>query len=215
MRIVIKHVDPTQPPVVVGEYASLIEAIEANKSFLEDADLEGYDLSDADMDCANLQGANLYGADMQGIRLQQANLRGANLRHADLSGAEMPGADLTGADLTGASLATCNLAGATGLPAAPTIEKPHTKILAKAEAGNLAMKSFHGCATTHCWAGWAVHLAGPAGYALENEYGTDAAGALILLASSPELNGVVPDFYGTDEEAILEIRELAALEAAR
>jgi hypothetical protein len=46
------------------------------------------------------------------------------------------------------------------------------------------MATWHRCATTHCIAGWAVHLAGPEGYKLEKSLvdlgGAGTAGAILL-----------------------------------
>jgi hypothetical protein len=65
------------------------------------------------------------------------------------------------------------------------------------------MGSWHGdCGTTHCRAGWAIHLAGDAGYALEKQMGAPAAGALIYHASA----GYVPDFYATNDDALADMR---------
>lgn len=47
------------------------------------------------------------------------------------------------------------------------------------------------CGTAHCLAGWAVHLAGEDGYALENKLGTELAASLIFMLSC----GIIPDFY--------------------
>ncbi|MBA2684740.1 MAG: hypothetical protein H0U66_09640 [Gemmatimonadaceae bacterium] len=43
----------------------------------------------------------------------------------------------------------------------------------------LDMGGWH-CGTAHCVAGWAIHLEGKAGYALENQVGPEAAGAILL-----------------------------------
>ena len=69
------------------------------------------------------------------------------------------------------------------------------------------MSGWHLCGTTHCRAGWAIHLAGAAGYALEDRIGSSAAGALIYAASRPELP--VPDFFASDEDALADLREHA------
>ncbi len=44
----------------------------------------------------------------------------------------------------------------------------------------LDMSDWHKCGTTHCIAGWAIHLAGPDGYRLEKEVGPAAAGVILL-----------------------------------
>jgi hypothetical protein len=73
--------------------------------------------------------------------------------------------------------------------------------------GSLKMNGWHGtCDTTHCRAGWAIHLAGEAGYALEKEIGAHMAGRAIYLAST----GRVPHFFATDERALEDIRRCAA-----
>jgi hypothetical protein len=67
------------------------------------------------------------------------------------------------------------------------------------------------CGTAHCRAGWAVHLAGEAGYELERRLGTSVAGALITIASCPSLEGRVPDWHAKDAVAAAEILALAAI----
>jgi len=50
----------------------------------------------------------------------------------------------------------------------PKIENIHQAVFTAASTdGALDMGSVHQCQTTHCRAGWVVHLAGEAGYALE------------------------------------------------
>ena len=60
------------------------------------------------------------------------------------------------------------------------------------------------CNTTHCRAGWAIHLAGQAGYALEAKLGSSVAGALIYARSCQEF--AVPDFLDSNEAAIADMR---------
>ena len=140
---------------------------------------------------ANLMGANLMGADLTGANLTDANLRGANLTRANLMGA--------------------NLTDAAGVRA-PVVPNIDAAILAcvdgDATKGRLDMAAWHSCETTHCRAGWAIHLAGEAGYALEDRIGSAAAGALIYAASRP--GEPVPDFYATNEAALADLRECAA-----
>ena len=75
------------------------------------------------------------------------------------------------------------------------------------------MGSWHACGTTHCRAGWVVHLAGVGGRALEYAFGTSAAAALIYMASDPKLERI-PDFYCGNDEALEDMRRLAEAEAA-
>ncbi len=100
------------------------------------------------------------------------------------------GANLSGAYLSGANLSGANLSGA-NLPKAVQAMRPKDDAEAKARleavataalAGDdtLKMTDWHYCETSHCVAGWAVHLAGPAGYLLEEIVGPHAAGAILL-----------------------------------
>jgi hypothetical protein len=92
---------------------------------------------------------------------------------------------------------------------APLVEQLDRKILAEIEAGGtLEMGRWHdsACATTHCRAGWAIHLAGAAGYELERRHGPEGAGALIYERST----GRRPDFFASTEDALADIRACAA-----
>lgn len=105
----------------------------------------------------------------------------------------------------------------------PIVPNIHMKMLAAIEArpNSFNMDSWHGnydghgvntgCGTTHCYAGWAVHLAGEAGYNLEKAIGSEYAGQLILTASCPHMTER-PFFFGENVEALAEIRRLAAEE---
>jgi hypothetical protein len=184
-------------------------------AYLRDANLGGADLGDANLGGADLGGADLGGADLRDANLGGANLRGAYLRDADLRGADLGGADLRGANLGGANLRGADLGGAdlggADLPMVPSIDHIDAAILAAIEApGNaLAMESWHRdgpCGTTHCRAGWAIQLAGYAGYMLEDWVGPAVAGALIYAASGSH---PVPDFSATDEDALADLRARA------
>jgi hypothetical protein len=151
--------------------------------------------------------ANLRDADLRGADLRRADLRGADLWDADLRDADLRGADLRRADLRGA-----NLRGADGIPKIPDIHKAvHAAITA--EGCSLDMGDWHTCETTHCRAGWVVHLAGEGGRVLEGCLGTPAAAALIYYASDPNLERV-PDFYCTDSEAMADIERMAGVGGA-
>lgn len=129
-----------------------------------------------------------------GVRLDAAGM--------DLTHAQMSHATLTGALFGGAALPD------DGTPV-PVVEGVDAAILSAVRAGGvLDMAEFHGCATTHCRAGWAVHLAGAAGRALEERWETPLAAALIYAASSP--GEAVPDFYCTAGAAMADMRDRAA-----
>ena len=88
------------------------------------------------------------------------------------------------------------------------------KILAAVEANptQFDMSTWHSveaCETTHCRAGWAVHLAGEAGYALEAKYNAAYAGRLIYLVSA----GYLPDFFCDNKTALADIKARAAEQA--
>ena len=95
----------------------------------------------------------------------------------------------------------------------PVIENIDAKILAAIEAGGgLNMWEWHTCETMHCRAGWAVHLAGDAGYALEAKVGTKIAAVLIYRASRPGQDA--PDFSESYDFAMADIRKCAAQQSA-
>ncbi len=74
------------------------------------------------------------------------------------------------------------------------------------------MGSVHVCETTHCRAGWAVALAGEAGYALEQQTDWGFAAMQIYKASSPIR--VSPNrFYESNEAAMKDIIRCAEEEA--
>jgi hypothetical protein len=162
---------------------------------------------------ANLSGADLSWANLSRADLSGANLSGANLSRADLSGANLSRADLSWANLSRANLSRADLYETVKrLASVPSL---HRRMLAAIEAGGtLDMGAWHdsGCQTTHCRAGWSIRLAGPAGEMLEACLGPATAGALIHLASCPQLDGKVPDFYCGDEDALEDIKRLAAME---
>jgi uncharacterized protein YjbI with pentapeptide repeats len=189
---------------------------------LAGADLAGADLAGADLARADLAGANLAVADLAGAYLAGADLAGAYLAGANLAGAYLAGANLARADLAranlgGADLARANLGGAylaeqlsiapEDIPIIPNID---AAILAAIQAGGtLDMRSWHSsCGTTHCRAGWAIHLAGEKGKALEDRVGPQMAGTLIYQASRP--GKPAPWFFGPDEKAMADISKCAA-----
>ena len=96
----------------------------------------------------------------------------------------------------------------------PIVPNLHQSILAALEAGGeLDMRKWHTCETTHCRAGWAIHLAGKPGAKLEAIVGPAIAGMLITMRSCPWIDKV-PNFYGSEDAALADIQRCAALEAA-
>jgi hypothetical protein len=158
---------------------------------LIDANLSGANLSGANMCCANLSGADLSDADLSDADLSGANLSGAVLIDADLSGANLSGAHLSGAEIGGGS--TPIDPSIFGLKADPELPLKVAKAIIEPSA--LDMGNWHGCNTTHCLAGWAIHLSGSAGYVLESITSPSVAGAM-LLPSASHL------FYSNNTEAI-------------
>jgi hypothetical protein len=75
------------------------------------------------------------------------------------------------------------------------------------------MGNWHTCDTTHCRAGWVVHLAGESGRELERETNTGFAAMLIYKASSP-IRVSPRRFYDKEDEALADIRRCAQEEAA-
>ena len=136
-----------------------------------------------------------------------ANLCFSNLIFAKLSGAYLSGSYLSCADLSGA-----NLRGATLQMSVPVIPDIHKQIYeAVTKEGNaLDMKTWHACETTHCRAGWVVHMAGESGKLLEDAIGTSAAAALIYMASDPKLDRI-PDWFASNEDAMEDIKKMAGV----
>ena len=96
---------------------------------------------------------------------------------------------------------------------APTLSHPYTQVLAaiRAEGCALRMNSWHQCDTTHCLGGWVTALCGEAGAKLESKVGMPAAPRLILAKSRPGVP--LPNFYSSDEAAMVFIETRAAEEA--
>lgn len=143
---------------------------------------------------------------------QIAYLSGANLSYANLSYANLRGAYLSGADLRDANLVGADLRDAKLPHDIPVIHDIHKKIYASisANGNSLDMRSWHTCETTHCRAGWAIHLAGKDGYELEKKYDASVAGALIYQASDPNLERI-PDWYASNEDAMADIKKMAGI----
>jgi hypothetical protein len=207
---------------------------------LRDADLGGADLRDADLGGADLGDADQRGADLGGADLRGADLGGADLRGADLGGVLMPaGFDraahedpetpyvrkapaapdrpiLTPEERKARRIATRAESAARYReqhPDVPVVERLDRRILEAVAAPGCAldMGTWHSCETTHCRAGWAVHLAGKAGYALEEKLGgPEQAGRAIYRAST----GRVPYFFATNERAFEDLRRCAEEDAA-
>jgi hypothetical protein len=125
----------------------------------------------------------------------------------------VPSCVLRGADLRGAVLRGAVLRDAV-LPFIPKIDDLDGKILAaiQAEGCSLDMKNWHSCETTHCRAGWAIHLSGAVGKTLESIYGPSTAGAFIYATCYPDMK--VPDFYSPNEDALADIKVRADLAQA-
>jgi hypothetical protein len=73
------------------------------------------------------------------------------------------------------------------------------------------MSDWHTCNTTHSRAGWVVHLAGDAGYALERFHNTALAAQLIYRESGFEINPC--RLYDSDKDAMADIKKCAGITA--
>ena len=167
------------------------------------------DLTRADLTCANLTEANLTEANLTEADLTWANLTWANLTCANLTEANLTRADLTCANLTRANLTWANLTWADWVPKIKNIHQTVYEAASKPKA--LEMADWHTCETTHCRAGWVVHLAGNAGRVMEGVYGTGSAAALIYMVSDPSMKRV-PNWTDTNENALADMKRLAELE---
>ena len=167
--------------------------------------LSGADLRWADLSWANLSRADLTGADLSRADLSGADLRRATLREASLRGADLRGTDLRGAYLTEATLSRDTLP--EDIPLVLHLDRQILEILHN-QKGDLNMRDWHTCETTHCRAGWAIVLGGEKGKELEKKYGPSVAGALIYARAYPDLP--VPDFLASNEQALKDMRARAA-----
>ncbi len=69
------------------------------------------------------------------------------------------------------------------------------------------MAEVHSCETTHCRAGWVVHLAGEAGYELEKETSWLFAAQQIYKASGYQISPC--RFYDSNADAMADMKRLA------
>ena len=98
-------------------------------------------------------------------------------------------------------------------PEIPVVLNIHGSVLAAASKPEaLNMETWHTCATTHCRAGWVVHLAGEAGYELEQKTSPEFAAMQIYKASS-DITVSPVRFYESDEQAMADMRRCAELES--
>ena len=71
------------------------------------------------------------------------------------------------------------------------------------------MDIWHTCDTTHCRAGWVIHLAGEEGKKLENLLTTPIAAALIYKESSQIEVKWTHRFYESNTQAMADIKRCA------
>ena len=91
----------------------------------------------------------------------------------------------------------------------PHVENIHARLLEAISEydSELDMNAWHRCETTHCRAGWAVHLAGDAGYLLEDRVGTLFAAMQIYRVSGYKISPV--RFFESAKLAMQDIERLA------
>lgn len=95
-----------------------------------------------------------------------------------------------------------------GAPVIPDIHRAVADAIGE-RGERLGMSDWHHpCGTVHCRAGWVVALAGPAGAALELEYGTALAASAIYFASDLTMQ-TIPDFYASHASAVADIKRKA------
>jgi len=97
----------------------------------------------------------------------------------------------------------------------PVIENIHQKVFEAVSKPNaLMMDTWHTCETTHCRAGWVVHLAGAKGYELELKTSPVFA-AMQIYNKSSEIKVSPPRFFEDNKIiALKDIKECAEKEAA-
>lgn len=98
------------------------------------------------------------------------------------------------------------------VPSIPVIPDIHKAVFAAvSQPKALDMGAWHTCDTTHCRAGWVVHLAGEAGYALEAFHNTELAAMLIYRESGYPINPA--RFHDSGKVAMDDMRKLAGVES--
>jgi hypothetical protein len=75
------------------------------------------------------------------------------------------------------------------------------------------MDNWHTCETTHCRAGWAIHLAGEAGHALEKRFDPVGAAMRIYEASGYDISPC--RFFDSNEDALADMKKLADEETSK
>lgn len=99
-------------------------------------------------------------------------------------------------------------------PEIPKIDNIHQKIFAAvSNPGALEMGDWHSCDTTHCRAGWVVHLAGELGKKLEDKTSTAFAAMQILKVSS-HIRVYPNQFCKSNKQAMEDIERCANEEKA-
>lgn len=94
----------------------------------------------------------------------------------------------------------------------PLIQNIHQSVFNAASAKNaLDMDNWHVCGTTHCRAGWVVHLAGEAGYELEQLTSTPFA-AMAIYNKSSDIKVPLHMFYVDNDESLADMKRCAELE---
>ena len=95
-----------------------------------------------------------------------------------------------------------------GPPPTPVINDIHKRVYdAVSQPKALDMGDWHTCDTTHCRAGWVVHLAGDAGYKLEKFFNTQLAAQLIYRESGYQINP--GRFFDSNDAALADMKRLA------
>lgn len=102
-----------------------------------------------------------------------------------------------------------------GIGIIPKIENIHQQVLnAASRKDALDMGVWHTCETTHCRAGWVVHLAGKAGYDLQKKTSCCFAAMQIYKASS-EIKVAPVRVFETADKAMADMNRCAELESAK
>ena len=200
-----------------AEVATLRDAVV--RAVVEKVSLARANLDGANLDGASLDGANLDGARMAQVQIDYAAKQGArNVPTTPVS--STPAASVT--ETTQATSSDHEARRRARIasraesarwyrerhPEVPVVADLDVKVrdAISAPGHELNMGDWHSCETTHCRGGWAIHLAGKAGYELEEKVGVQQAARMIYRAST----GRSPHFYATTERARADIERCAA-----
>jgi Pentapeptide repeats (8 copies) len=188
----------TQAPVRGAD----VEDYLLNWSYDDDGRVHDLDLRDLDFTSTeDWESQSFANCDLRGCCF-----RGLDLRGGDFEGCKLDGADFTHAQIKGCHFTRSSVQGVIGLPVfsdAPERLRAVAEIIRDGK-GELDMDVWHYCSTSHCIAGWGIHLAGAKGALMEEEHGPSTAGLMLLGVEA------ATHFFDDNEDGLAFLEEVLA-----